>query len=50
MGRFLHLMRSRPRSESPTQEMLKDGPMVGIVFIWVVLVMWLVYHLQPGAR
>lgn len=50
MGRFLHLMRSRPRSESPTQEMLKDGPMVGIVLIWVVLVMWLVYHLQPGAR
>ncbi len=50
MWRFLYLMRSRPRSESPTQEMLKDGPMVGIVLIWVVLVMWLVYHLQPGAR
>lgn len=50
MGRFLHLMRSRPRAESPTQEMLKDGPFVLILCLWVVLVMWVVYHLQPGAR
>lgn len=47
--RFLHIVRHRPRAESPTQEMLSDGPMVGIVLLWVVVVGWLVYHLQPGA-
>lgn len=46
--RFLHLVRSRPKAESPTQEMLKDGPFVAIVLIWVMLVMWVVYHLRPG--
>ncbi|MBK7578641.1 MAG: decaprenyl-phosphate phosphoribosyltransferase [Myxococcales bacterium] len=46
--RFLFLIRSRPRAESPTQEMLKDGPFVGIVLCWVVLVMWVVYHLRPS--
>ncbi|MEZ4222993.1 MAG: decaprenyl-phosphate phosphoribosyltransferase [Polyangiaceae bacterium] len=46
--RFLHLVRARPKSESPTQEMLRDGPFVGIVLLWVVLVMWVVYHLRPS--
>lgn len=46
--RFLHLVRSRPRAESPTQEMLKDGPFVAIVLLWVVAVMWVVYQLRPG--
>ncbi len=48
VGRFLVLVRSRPRAESPTQEMLKDGPFVGIVLLWVALVMWVVYHLRPS--
>ena len=48
VGRFLQLVKSRPKSESPTQEMLRDGPFVGIVLLWVVLVMWVVYRLQPG--
>jgi 4-hydroxybenzoate polyprenyltransferase len=48
VGRFLQLVKSRPKSESPTQEMLRDGPFVGIVLIWVVLVMWVVYRLKPG--
>ncbi len=47
--RFLHIVRYRPKAESPTQEMLSDGPMVGIVLLWVMVVGWLVYHLQPGA-
>lgn len=47
--RFLHIVRYRPKAESPTQEMLSDGPMVGIVLLWVVVVGFLVYHLQPGA-
>ena len=48
VGRFVTLVRSRPKAESPTQEMLRDGPFVGIVMLWVVLVMWVVYHLRPG--
>jgi decaprenyl-phosphate phosphoribosyltransferase len=46
--RFLTLVRSRPKAESPTQEMLKDGPFVAIVFSWIVLVLWIVYNLEPG--
>jgi decaprenyl-phosphate phosphoribosyltransferase len=47
--RFVHIVRYRPRAESPTQEMVSDGPMVGIVLLWIIVVGWLVYHLQPGA-
>lgn len=46
--RFTHLVRSRPHAESPTQEMLKDGPFVAIVLSWVGMVMWIVYKLQPS--
>ncbi len=46
--RFLYIVRNRPKAESPTQEMLSDGPMVGIVLSWTALVIWVVYHLQPG--
>lgn len=46
--RFLHLVRNRPKAESPTQEMLSDGPMVGIVLLWIGVVLWMVYHLRPS--
>lgn len=46
--RFLHIVKHRPQAESPTQEMLRDGPFVGIVLGWVVLVLWLVYNLKPS--
>jgi decaprenyl-phosphate phosphoribosyltransferase len=46
--RFLVLVRARPKAESPTQEMLRDGPFVAIVFSWAVLVLWVVYNLGPG--
>lgn len=46
--RFLHIVRNRPEAESPTQEMLKDGPFVAIILGWVVLVMWVVYKLHPS--
>lgn len=49
VGRFVQLVQTRPEAESPTQEMLKDGPFVLIVVSWVILVMWVVYHLQPGS-
>jgi len=48
MWRFVHLVRARPKTESPTQEMLRDGPFVFIMLGWVGLVMWIVYQLQPG--
>ncbi len=48
VGRFVNIVQTRPRAESPTQEMLKDGPFVLIVLLWVILVMWVVYNLQPG--
>ena len=46
--RFLHIVRHRPNAESPTQEMLSDGPFIAIVLGWVALVMWVVYQLKPG--
>jgi decaprenyl-phosphate phosphoribosyltransferase len=48
VARFVTLVRSRPQAESPTQEMLRDGPFVGIVLLWVILVMWVVYNLRPS--
>ncbi len=48
VGRFLFLVRSRPKAESPTQEMLRDGPFVGILLLWIGLVLWIVYNLRPG--
>lgn len=46
--RFLQIVRSRPRAESPTQEMLRDGAFVAIMLSWVALVMWMVYRLRPS--
>jgi 4-hydroxybenzoate polyprenyltransferase len=46
--RFLHLVRSRPKAESPTQEMLKDGPFVMAVLLWLMVVLWVVYNLRPS--
>jgi decaprenyl-phosphate phosphoribosyltransferase len=46
--RFLFLVRSRPKAESPTQEMLRDGPFVGIMMGWVAVMVWVVYQLKPG--
>ena len=47
LWRFMVLVRTRPAAESPTQEMLRDGLFVAIVFSWVGLVLWLVYNLGP---
>jgi decaprenyl-phosphate phosphoribosyltransferase len=46
--RFLYLVRSRTRAESPTQEMLRDGPFVAAVLVWVMVVIWIVYQLKPS--
>jgi hypothetical protein len=47
--RFLQLVAGRPKAESPTQEMLRDVPFVVNLLAWVVVVLWLVYQLRPGA-
>jgi hypothetical protein len=46
--RFLYLVRSRPHAESPTQEMLRDGPFVAAVLLWVMVVILIVYNLRPS--
>lgn len=46
--RFFYIVRNRPDAESPTQEMVSDGPMVAIVLLWIGVVLWLVYQLRPG--
>lgn len=48
VGRFLGIVRGRPHAESPTQEMLRDGPFVAIVLLWIALVMLMVYQLRPS--
>ncbi|MFO7178519.1 MAG: decaprenyl-phosphate phosphoribosyltransferase [Pseudomonadota bacterium] len=45
--RFLTIVRDRPSAESPTQEIVRDGPFVAVILFWVGLVMWVVYHLRP---
>ncbi len=45
--RFLQIVRSRPKAESPTQEMLSDTPFVLNVVVWVIEVVVIVYHLRP---
>jgi hypothetical protein len=46
--RFLQLVRSRPKAESPTQEMLRDTPFMLNVTIWVIEVIAIVYRLRPS--
>lgn len=48
MGRFLQLVTSRPKAESPTQEMLRDVPFVLNLVAWVVVVIVIVYALRPS--
>lgn len=51
--RFLYLVSGRGgrglKSESPTQEMLRDVPFVFNLFLWVVVVVAIVYRLRPSA-
>jgi 4-hydroxybenzoate polyprenyltransferase len=49
MLRFVHLVRTRPKAESPTQEMLRDTPFMVNLLIWVIVVVAIVYKLRPSA-
>lgn len=46
--RFLQLVAGRPKSESPTQEMLRDTPFVLNLVLWVIEVIVVVYRLRPS--
>lgn len=46
--RFLQLVVGRPKSESPTQEMLRDTPFVLNLVVWVIEVVVIVYRLRPS--
>ena len=41
--RFLHLVKSRPEAESPTEEMLRDKPFLANLAAWVVAVILVIY-------
>jgi len=47
--RFLHLVRTRPKAESPTQEMVRDATFMINLFVWVAIVVAIVYKLRPSA-
>ena len=49
MLRFVHLVRTRPKAESPTQEMLRDAPFMLNLFLWILVVVAIVYKLRPSA-
>jgi 4-hydroxybenzoate polyprenyltransferase len=44
--RFLQLVAGRPKSESPTQEMLRDVPFVLNFVLWAIEVIAFVYHVR----
>jgi decaprenyl-phosphate phosphoribosyltransferase len=46
--RFLQLVAGRPRSESPTQEMLRDTPFVVNLILWVTEVIVILYQVRPS--
>ena len=52
--RFLLLVNGRVgrglKAESPTQEMLRDVPMVLNVVLWIIVVVAVVYKLRPGGQ
>ncbi len=47
--RFIQIVRGRPKSESPTQEMLRDPLFVLNVVAWIIVVLVIVYRLRPNA-
>ena len=48
VARFVQLVISRPRSESPTQEMLRDVPFMLNLVCWAAECVVIVYRLRPS--
>jgi len=42
--RFVHLVRSRPDAESPTEEMLKDVPFIANLVLWGAAIVAIIYY------
>lgn len=47
--RFVQIVRGRPKAESPTQEMLRDGLFVLNLAAWAIVVLVIVYRIRPTA-
>jgi decaprenyl-phosphate phosphoribosyltransferase len=47
--RFVQIIKGNPKSESPTQEMLRDPLFVLNLVLWVVVVLVIVYRIRPTA-
>jgi decaprenyl-phosphate phosphoribosyltransferase len=47
--RFVQIVRGHTKSESPTQEMLRDGLFVLNLLAWVIVVVVIVYRIRPTA-
>jgi 4-hydroxybenzoate polyprenyltransferase len=47
--RFVQIVRGNPKSESPTQEMLRDGLFVLNLAAWAIVVLVIVYRIRPTA-
>jgi 4-hydroxybenzoate polyprenyltransferase len=45
IARFLYLVMRRPEGDSPTDEMLKDGPFMANLSLWAVTVLAIIYFL-----
>jgi hypothetical protein len=54
LARFLMIVNGKvgrgKKAESPTQEMIRDVPMVLNVVVWVIVVFAVVYQLRPGGH
>jgi decaprenyl-phosphate phosphoribosyltransferase len=44
VGRYLMLVSSRPKAESPTEEMLRDPLFLANLVVWVAAVVAIIYH------
>lgn len=43
IGRFMYLVTNRPEAESPTEEMLRDGPFLVNIAVWFVAILAIIY-------
>jgi len=48
--RFIEIVRGKPKSESPTQEMLRDSLFVLNVVAWIIVVLVIVYRVRWNAQ
>ncbi|GAC1362143.1 MAG: decaprenyl-phosphate phosphoribosyltransferase [Polyangiales bacterium] len=49
VARFVQIVKGHPKSESPTQEMLRDGVFVLNLILWAAVVLVIVYRIRPTA-